>query len=90
MTPLLIARMAAAALCACSGSTPGRGRHEPCRDPATPGDDDFLAGLHPVEQLAQLVLGLEGSDLAHDPLPIRSHPTIGLQLRRVDFRLDLF
>ena len=50
------------------------GRHDPCDDPATPGDDDLLAGLYQVEQLPQLVLGLGGSDLVHVPFQFGGGP----------------
>jgi hypothetical protein len=34
-----------------------------------PGDDDLLALLHQIEQLAELVLRLEGANPAHRNLP---------------------
>src|SRR3954452_17171607 len=41
------------------------GRHKPGHSLAAARDDDLFAGLHPVEQLAEFGLGLEGADLLH-------------------------
>ncbi len=53
------------------GSPPLWG-HQTRNFPPVPGDDDFLASLHLVEQSAERVLSLEGLYFLHDRAPLLS------------------
>lgn len=42
--------------------------HQPRHRLAAPCDQDFLSRLNPVEQSAELVLGLKGANFTYDPI----------------------
>ena len=65
VTPRRRARMRAAAVPGILPVEANVGRHQPCDGFAAPGNQHFLAGLNPVEQLAELAFGLKGPELLH-------------------------